>query len=168
MYSTTFLLRLVKVIATLSLGIMLLIIVFGNLTDYNTNFQFVKHVLNMDTIFPDSHIQYRSINNTVIVKIAYAIIIGLEALMAFCCLKGALLLAKHIKDDAITFHSKKNWAIAGFIIGILIWFLGFQIVGGEWFAMWQSTTWNGLDSANRITTFIVLVLILFSLKEEEL
>jgi predicted small integral membrane protein len=40
-------------------------------------------------------------------------------------------------------------------------------VGGEWFAMWQSRIWNGLASAERIVSFLVLILILLHLKEEE-
>ncbi|MFN9855287.1 MAG: DUF2165 family protein [Bacteroidota bacterium] len=33
--------------------------------------------------------------------------------------------------------------------------------------MWQSNTWNGLDSANRIILFKMLTLILLYLKEPE-
>jgi predicted small integral membrane protein len=66
------------------------------------------------------------------------------------------------------FHDSKNWAIAGILIGIMVWFLGFEVVGGEWFAMWQSNTWNGLESAERIVSFLVLVLILLQFEEKEL
>ncbi|MDP9041719.1 MAG: DUF2165 domain-containing protein [Bacteroidota bacterium] len=38
------------------------LVVFGNITDYFTNFLFVEHVLKMDTTFPENHIHYRSIN----------------------------------------------------------------------------------------------------------
>jgi predicted small integral membrane protein len=44
--------------------------------------------------------------------------------------------------------------------------LGFEVIGGEWFAMWQSPTWNGLAAAERIVSFLVLALILLHLKEE--
>ncbi len=73
-----------------------------------------------------------------------------------------------MKSDAITFHTNKKWSIAGLIIGIIIWFFGFEVVGGEWFSMWQSSTWNGLESADRIVTFVVLILILLQFKDEEL
>jgi predicted small integral membrane protein len=33
--------------------------------------------------------------------------------------------------------------------------------------MWQSSTWNGLESANRIILFEMLVLILLFMKEPE-
>ena len=73
---------------------------------------------------------------------------------------------KNLKNDASAFHASKNWAIAGIIIGILIWFLGFEVIGGEWFSMWQSATWNGLAAAERVVGFLILVLILLHLKEE--
>jgi predicted small integral membrane protein len=52
-------------------------------------------------------------------------------------------------------------------LGITIWFLGFEVIGGEWFAMWQSQIWNGLGAAERIASFLVLILILLHFKEEE-
>ncbi len=47
------------------------------------------------------------------------------------------------------FERAKRFAVAGVTLAFLIWFLGFMVVGGEWFAMWQSTTWNGQQSAFR-------------------
>jgi predicted small integral membrane protein len=41
----------------------------------------------------------------------------------------------------------------------MLWFLGFVVVGGEWFCMWQSPDWNGQESAFRFVACIVLVLI---------
>ena len=168
MYSTPFLFRVAKFIAVAAIGLMALLIVIGNTTDYFTNYLFVEHVLKMDTIFPNSHILYRSINNTFIFHVAYIMIILMEAAMAFCGIKGSLLLFTNLKSSAAQFHSAKNWAVASITIGITIWFLGFEVIGGEWFAMWQSHIWNGLDSAERIVSFLVLVLILLHLKEEEL
>jgi predicted small integral membrane protein len=33
---------------------------------------------------------------------------------------------------------------------LLLFGAGFVAIGGEWFAMWQSKTWNGLDTATRV------------------
>ena len=167
MYSTSFLLRIVKVVAVAAIGLMALIIAFNNITDYYSNYPFVMHVLKMDTIFPGSHMHYRSINNIFLFHAFYIFIIAAEAAMAFCCIKGSRVLFKNLKSSAIIFHSSKNWAIAGIAIGIIIWFLGFEVIGGEWFAMWQSLTWNGLPSAERLLSFLVLTLILLHLKEEQ-
>lgn len=167
MYATPFLLRIAKTLFVFAIGVMALIIVIGNTTDYYSNYYFVAHVMKMDTIFPNSALHYRSINNTVLFHAGYIVIILLEAAMAFFCLKGSWCMFQNVKKDALTFHASKKQAVAGLIIGIMIWFFGFEVIGGEWFAMWQSTSWNGLGSAERIVSFLVLVLILLHLKEEQ-
>jgi predicted small integral membrane protein len=47
----------------------------------------------------------------------------------------------------------------GATIAFLVWFVGFQVIAGEWFAMWQSTTWNGQESAFRFVASFLLVTI---------
>jgi predicted small integral membrane protein len=64
MYSVQFLFRVAKTIFVPSIALMFLLIVFGNTTDYFTNFLFVEHVLKMDTTFPETHIHYRSIDSS--------------------------------------------------------------------------------------------------------
>ncbi len=167
MYSTLFLFRIAKIIAVAAIGLMSLLIVVGNVTDYYTNYHFVQHVMKMDTIFPDSNVHYRSINNSFLFHGGYIFIIVMEAIMAFCCIKGSWLLFKNRNRDGATFHVSKNWAVSGIITGIIIWFFAFEVVGGEWFAMWQSRTWNGLASAERIVSFLVLVLILLHFEEKD-
>lgn len=168
MYSTALLFRVSKLVSIAAIGIMGLIIVFGNVTDYYTNYDFVAHVMKMDTVFPESNIDYRKVTNPLFFHMVYILLITLEGLMTFFCLKGSYVLLKAVKRDAKTFNKSKNWAVAGLIIGISIWFFGFQVVGGEWFAMWQSSSWNGLSSADRVVTFLVLILILFQFQDEEL
>lgn len=166
MYATSFLFRLAKAVLVAAIGIMAALIVIGNTTDYYTNYIFVEHVMKMDTIFSGSQIHYRSISNPFFFHAGYIFIIALELLMAVCCLKGSWLLFKNVRSDSPKFHAAKNWAVAGILVGIIIWFLGFEVVGGEWFAMWQSPNWNGLASAERIVSFLSLALILLHLKDE--
>ena len=168
MYSTQLLFRLTKIIAVAAIGLMALLIIIGNTTDYYSNYYFVEHVMKMDTTFPDSSLHYRSIQQPFLFHAGYCMIILLEAAMAFYCIKASLSMYKSLKKTAAVFHASKKFAVAGLAIGILIWFLGFEVIGGEWFAMWQSSTWNGLGSADRILTFLMLTLLLLHLKEEEL
>ena len=168
MYSTQLLFRIAKIIAVTAIGLMSLLIVFGNTTDYFTNYHFVEHVMKMDTIFPGSMVYYRHIGAPFLYHAGYILLIALEAVMTFCCIKGSWSLFKNLKSDAASFHTAKNWAVAGITIGITIWFLGFEVIGGEWFAMWQSQVWNGLGAAERIVSFLMLILILLHFKEEEL
>lgn len=146
-------------IAVLGCGLLCLLIAFGNITDYGTNFEFVKHVLSMDSIFPNSGVKYRAIPQTSMHHFAYILIIALESAMAFYLLKGAFNLYRGIHQPAAAFSSAKKNAFIGICLGICLWFIGFIVIGGEWFSMWQSTTWNGLGSADRIITFTMLTFI---------
>lgn len=167
MYPVQIMFRIAKAISVAAIACLSLLIVIGNTTDYYTNYHFVEHVMKMDTIFPDSAVHYRNINNQFLFHAGYIFIIAMEIIMAFCCIKGSWLLFKNLKSSAAVYHASKNWAVAGIILGVIIWFLGFEVIGGEWFAMWQSQSWNGLNSAERIVSFLVLVLILLHLKEDE-
>ena len=49
-----------------------------------------------------------------------------------------------------------------------MWFFGFMAVGGEWFSMWQSPTWNGQEAAFRFYMTILAVLIFVNQPDGEL
>ena len=40
--------------------------------------------------------------------------------------------------------------VAAYVLtaGVLLYGVGFLTVGGEWFAMWQSVSWNGQNNAH--------------------
>ena len=56
--------------------------------------------------------------------------------------------------------------MAGLTVGFGLWFFGFLVVAGEYFAMWQSQTWNG-ETAFRITMVILGVLIFVILPDRD-
>ncbi|KJS51506.1 membrane protein, partial [Streptomyces rubellomurinus subsp. indigoferus] len=57
----------------------LLLVVFGNVTDFATNQHFVQHVLAMDTTFRDAHLMWRSITSPALQNTPYVSIIAWEA-----------------------------------------------------------------------------------------
>ena len=134
------------------------LVVFNNVTDYWSNFKFVKHVLSMDTTFPDNEGMWRAMTSPTIHHIFYIGIILAEALAAFLCWKGAIGLFKNRMSPSL-FKTQKAPAVYGLTLGILIWFVGFIVIGGEWFLMWQSSTWNGISAAFRIVTICGVALI---------
>jgi predicted small integral membrane protein len=144
------------------------LVAFGNVTDYNTNFVFVQHVLSMDTIYPFSTIKYRAITDPALHTAAYALIIAAEAATAALCWIGAIVLVRHIRDDAAAFNRSKTWAVAGLAFGFLLWQVGFMSIGGEWFGMWQSQQWNGVPSAFRFLMTIIAVLIFVAIPDQEI
>jgi predicted small integral membrane protein len=168
MHYTFAMFRFCKISIVGAIAVMGLLVVLGNCTDYYTNYHFVEHVLKMDTIFAGSQVRYRQITNPVFYHVFYIALIAAEALMTILCIAGCLQMARACKASAQTFNAAKKWAVAGITIGVLIWFFGFEVVGGEWFSMWQSSTWNGLGSAERIVGFLMLSLILLHLKDGQL
>src|SRR5208282_5350816 len=74
--------RVAKAALIAAIALSVSLVAFGNLTDYNTNFAFVQHVLSMDTIYPFSTIRYRAITDPVLQRAAYAVIIAVEATVA--------------------------------------------------------------------------------------
>lgn len=133
---------------TLTLGLYFVLLAFGNITDYGTNFQFVKHVLSMDSIPTDSHIAWRAIRSEPLYHLTYVVIIAWESVAGLLCVWGGMRMATHLKSG--DFHEAKTCAIAGLWIGILLWSLAFITIGGEWFMMWESSTWNGELAALRM------------------
>ena len=157
--------RLAKTALVAAIAAWASLVVFDNITDYGTNFAFVRHVLAMDTIFPDSGIKYRAITSPALHHAAYWLIIAAEALTAALCWIGAVALLRRRSAAADTFNRAKAYAIAGLTLGVLVWQFGFMTVGGEWFGMWQSAHWNGAPSAFRFAMVVIAVLIFVTMPD---
>ncbi len=156
--------RLCKTALVAMVALFFIIVVFGNVTDYQTNAVFVQHVLAMDTIFPESTLKWRAITDPRLVTLAYWAIIGWEAVTAIVLTITAVRLAA-ASCDYDRFVSAKALGILGLTFGLLLYGLGITIIGGEWFAMWQSKIWNGLDSAARFMLLDGLVLLALLMPE---
>ena len=80
---------------------------------------------------------------------------------------GAVRLLRAVGGPGMTFRDAKTLAIAGLTVSLLMWFVAFLSVGGEWFLMWQSHTWNGEDAAFRMFVVVGVVLLLLVMPEGE-
>ena len=157
--------RYAKIAMSLALAAFCLLVAFDNLTDYGTNYLFVQHVLSMDTTFPGNALMYRSITNPLLWRIAYALIIAAEGATGILFLAGAIRLIQVRNASGAVFNQAKALVVAGATLAFLVWFFGFMVVAGEWFAMWQSQTWNGQEAAFRFYTAVLGVLIFVALPD---
>ena len=73
-----------------------------------------------------------------------------------------------VAAPAAGFQRAKVWLAAGATLGFGVWFFGFMVVGGEFFAMWQSKTWNGQEAAFRFYMTLLGVLIFVNQPDSEL
>jgi predicted small integral membrane protein len=153
-------LRAAKASLVFGVAIFYTFVVLNNLTDYDSNYQFIRHVLMMDSTFPGNRGMWRAMNSPTVHSVFYWSIIVWESGTMILCWWGGLRLVKCLRGDAHAFRAAKNTAIAGLSLNLLMWLVAFLGVGGEWFLMWQSKTWNGQEAAFRMFTVAGIVLLL--------
>lgn len=160
--------RLTKIVMCLALAAFCLLVTFDNIIDFNANYEFVRHVLSMDTTFPGNELRSRAITNPTLWQISYGLIIIAEGLAGALFLAGGVQMARAVRATGAAFDRSKSLAIAGGLMAFLVWFFGFMVVAGEWFDMWQSSTWNGQEAAFRFYMAVLAVLILLVLPDPDL
>jgi predicted small integral membrane protein len=137
-------LRAAKASLVFGVAIFYTFVVFNNVTDYNSNYQFIRHVLMMDTTSSSNNVMWRALNQPAWHTAFYVSIIAWESVTMILCWWGGLRLAK---------------ALAALTLSLLMWLVAFLSVSGEWFLMWQSKSWNGQEAAFRMFTVVGIVLL---------
>jgi len=157
--------RVLKIAAIFLPGLFATFVFLGNLMDFGSNYEFVKHVLSMDTTFEGNDLMWRSITSPAAWLVAYWGLIIAEGAVAVLGWVAAIQMLRAINKDSQTFSSKKKLGYIAFLLALCIWFVGFIVIGSEWFAMWQSQIWNGKQTAMDITEVLLGFMILYSLPE---
>lgn len=152
--------RVAKVLLVFGVAVFYTLVVFNNITDYGSNYEFVRHVLMMDSTFPANRGMWRAINSPGMHTAFYVGIIAWELATMLLCWWGGFRLATMLSASAGDFQEAKGVAIAALTLGLLMWLVAFLGIGGEWFLMWQSKSWNGQDAAFRMFTVVGIVLLL--------
>jgi predicted small integral membrane protein len=160
--------RLCKIALAANSFFFLLLVVFNNTTDANSNYQFVRHVLSMDTTFPGNGGMWRAVTAPSLHKAFYAGIILWEAGAAALLGAGVWRLWRARGAPAAEWRQAKTLATVGFTLSLTQWFFAFMAVGGEWFLMWQSRIWNGQEAAFRLFAMMGVSLIFLCLPDGEL
>jgi predicted small integral membrane protein len=151
--------RISKCLLVFSVAFFYTLVVFNNTTDYDSNYQFVRHVLQMDSTLPGNHGMWRAINQPAIHTIFYISIIVWEFITAVLCWWCCIMLVRALKLPAKEFIRAKKPGVVALTLGMLMWSTAFLSVGGEWFLMWQSRTWNGQEAAFRMFVELGIVLV---------
>jgi predicted small integral membrane protein len=160
-------LRTAKTLLVFAVAVYYSFLVFNNVTDYDSNYQFIRHVLMMDSTFPGNHGMWRALNSHAWHTAFYLAIIAWESLTMVLCWWGGLRMAKARRRTTAEFRQAGSVAIAALGLSLLMWLVAFLGVGGEWFLMWQSKVWNGQEAAFRMFTVVGIVLLLLVQQEKE-
>jgi predicted small integral membrane protein len=152
-------LRAALAVLTATTGVYMALVVFNNITDFDTNRAFVVHVLAMDTTFKSPDTMWRAIASPGLALTAYILIIAWEAVAAVALLAGFVAWLRG--------GPAKQLTNVGLLMMVLLFGLGFIVIGGEWFQMWQSHDWNGLQPALQNFLIASVALILNHLPERQ-
>ncbi|MEW1832407.1 DUF2165 domain-containing protein [Streptomyces sp. NPDC088196] len=151
--------HLAATLLTATVALYIALVAFGNITDFGTNQQFVRHVLAMDTTFKDDDLMWRAVSSRGLQDAVYVVIIVWETLAALVLMYGTWLWVRHDYERA------RRFSTYGLLMLMVLFGAGFIAVGGEWFAMWQSKDWNGLEAATRVFLLSGVVLLVVQLAE---
>ena len=165
-FDTSLIMRIAKIALLFFFGTYAALVAFGNVVDPQSNLVFIEHVLSMDTTFKKPELMWRAISNPALYTVSLWMITLLETLICICCFGGMWRLIKVLGGDSESFHAAKGLGILGLVLGLSLWFFGFQVIGAEWFASWQSQVWHGFEPAGRIMNFLLGSLIFMSLKND--
>ncbi|PZQ89015.1 MAG: hypothetical protein DI534_09560 [Leifsonia xyli] len=150
-------------------GLDLLLVAFGNITDYGTNLAFVQHVLSMDTTNfggkpgqdLDNDVMWRAITSPVLQNIGYVLIIVWESLSGIILATAFVLW---VRGRRTGYASARALSSIGLLMVVALFLGGFIAIGGEWFEMWRSTAWNGEDAALRTAVLALVSLVIVHLQ----
>jgi len=161
-------LPVVVAVLTFFSALQMALIAFGNITDFDTNLAFVEGVLGMQTtnfggtsgegLDPD--IMWHAITNPTLQVIGYVVIIIWESLAALVLIAAVV---QWIRERGRGYASARALTSIGLLMIVILFVGGFIVIGGEWFQMWRSTSWNGLDSALRYSLLALIPLVLVHL-----
>jgi predicted small integral membrane protein len=152
-------LRFVVAVFAVITAVQMALIAFGNMTDYETNHQFVVHVLAMDTTFQSPNMMWRAITNPTLVTIVYVLIIVWETVAALVLIAATVAWVRALAGRGSVVTARRLSSV-GWVMWILLFAGGFVAIGGEYFQMWQSQDWNGLDAAMRNVIIAGVALVL--------
>jgi predicted small integral membrane protein len=128
--------RSAKLMLVAGIGLFYTLVVFNNLTDFDSNYQFVRHVLSMDSTFPGNHGMWRALPSPAFHLAFYISIIAWEAATMILLWWGAIRMLRALRRSAAAFNLAKRVAVMALTISMLMWLVAFLSVGAEWFLMW--------------------------------
>jgi len=159
--------RTAKLLLLAGIALFYTLVVFNNITDFNSNYQFVRHVLSMDSTFPGNHAMWRALPSPAFHMVFYISIIAWEAATTILLWWGVVRLVRALRLPAAEFNLAKRVPVLALTLSMLMWLVAFLTVGAEWFLMWQSHTWNGQEPAFRMFAVVGLVLLILIQPESE-
>ena len=157
--------RSAKLLLLAGIALYYTLVVLNNLTDFGSNYEFIRHVLSMDSTFPGNHATVAGAFIAGHASIFLLVDHRVEFVTTILAWWGLVNLVRALRGPASLFNAEKQMALIALTLSMLMWLVAFLDVGGEWFLMWQSHTWNGQDEAFRM--FVIVGFVMFLLLQPD-
>jgi predicted small integral membrane protein len=152
--------RSAKLLLLAGIALYYTLVVFNNLTDFSANYEFIRHVLSMDTTISGNHGMWRAMTSPTMHLAFYWLIITWEFVTTIVAWWALANLIRVLRKEARVFNERKRMAVVALTLSLVMWLVAFLDIGGEWFLMWQSHIWNGQEEAFRMFVIVGFVLLL--------
>jgi predicted small integral membrane protein len=159
--------RASKALLLFALGFYYTLVVFNNTNDYNSNLNYVRHVLLMDTTYPGNHGMWRSIHSPTVPWLFFVSVVCWEIVTGLLLYWGGIRLIRNLRSSVATFNAAKRLGVVALTLSLLMWLSAFLSVGNEWFLMWQSKEWSGESVAGRMFAIVGIILLYLVLPDVE-
>ena len=156
--------RIIKIILVAGTALLLTLAVLGNVTMSDVGVGAVKTAVGMETTFKHPGAMWRAITSPALVYTIFGCIVLIEAIAGALCWVGAARMWA-ARSDSASFHRAAGAARLGLGVTAALYFIGWLVIAGEWFEMWQSQQLNVLPDAFRFFASAMLILFLVSEKE---
>lgn len=112
--------RISKILLLAGVALFYSLVVLNNLSDFNSNYQFVRHVLLMDTTFPGNRGMWRALNSLGWHLAFYISIIVWEIATTVLLWWGSVKLMRTLKLPAAKFNAAKRIPITALTLSLLM------------------------------------------------
>jgi predicted small integral membrane protein len=113
-------LRVSKAVLVFAIALFYTILVLNNITDYGSNYEFVRHVLMMDSTLPGNHLMWRAVNSPLVHTVFYIGIIAWESVTMLLCWWAGVRLLKSYRADRAQFAAALNLAMIALTTSLLM------------------------------------------------
>lgn len=157
--------RIASAVVVLIAAAYFLVVAFDNITNptnpNGSNWPFIQNVLSGNGTPADNGFEWRFVDAQWFHVVAYIGVIAGEALAGVLMAIGGVVGLMRSATNA-AWEPGQRWTLAGGVVGLLVFFFGFIVVGGNWFIMYENSQWNGLEPAfqNTVTTFLAMLMVL--------
>ncbi len=129
--------RITKITAALFIGTIGLLVFAGNMVNLNSAYEFVSFV-----VAGVEQPYYKIIGPTVtavwLTWVALAVIMAVELAVGILGLSGAMRMIQKRGGTSDDFNKSKVHAVLAGILGMLLWYGFFIVIGEGYFQMWQT------------------------------